>query len=156
MFEFKDLLSVGHRPEPYTPGAELWNDAHISKEMLSLHLSPDTDAASYRPKTISAICEYLVKAMHLRPKDAVLDLGCGPGLYCRQLFQYGLTVTGIDRSENSIRYAKEKDGDTEYILADYLKPFGSEIFDAVIMVSQDYVSPVRKTGKYYCETSVMH
>ena len=61
MFTFDDLLDVTRRPEPYEPGEELWNDPHISKMMLEAHLSPETDAASYRPEKIHAICEYLVR-----------------------------------------------------------------------------------------------
>ncbi len=136
----KDILDAAQRPEPYEPGEELWNDPHISKGMLEAHLSPDTDAASYRPEKIDAICDTLMRTMRLRPGDRVVDLGCGPGLYCAKLAGRGLNMTGIDRSENSIRYARECGavGNAEYLLGSYLEPFGEGRYDAALMIYQDY------------------
>jgi len=37
----------------------------------------------------------------------ILDLGCGPGLYAERFAIKGHKVTGIDFSENSIKYAKK-------------------------------------------------
>ncbi len=128
------------RPIPFTPGAELWNDPHISGEMLKAHLSPDTDAASYKPETIAAICRHLPDAMGLRKAAAIVDLGCGPGLYARELTGLGFSVTGIDRSENSIRYARELNAGRQaaFVNASYLQPFGTNCYDAAIMVSKDF------------------
>lgn len=136
---FDDLYGAARRPAPYEPGEELWNDPHIAKGMLEAHLAPDTDAASYRPEKIGAICGNLTRAMGLKRGDRVVDLGCGPGLYCAHLAADGLRMTGIDRSENSIRYAREHAGDREeYVLESYLEPFGEGRFDAAMMISQDY------------------
>ena len=74
----------------------------------------------YRPEKIRALCEYLVPTMKLKQGDSIVDHGCGPGLYCSQLAQKGLRLTGIDRSKNSIAYAKDHDKDTNYILSSYL------------------------------------
>lgn len=138
MFTVDDLISTLRSPEPYEPGAELWNDPHISQMMLKAHLSQDSDAASYRQETIQAIVEYLSKEMGLKSGCSIADLGCGPGLYCSRLADKGFRMTGIDRSENSIRYAKKHDKATNYIPASYLNPFGENQFDAALMVSQDY------------------
>ena len=136
---FDDLLSTARRPEPYEPGAELWNDPHISKGMLDAHLATDTDAASYHPEAIVTICEYLASEMNLKPGDPVADLGCGPGLYCVRLSAMGLNMTGIDRSERSIRYARAHAGEqAEFVLGSYLDPFGEGRFRAALMISQDY------------------
>ena len=138
MLKFEDLISTDKCPEPYDPGEELWNDPYISKMMLEAHLSPDTDAASYRPEKINAICKYLVQTMNLKKGDSIVDLGCGPGLYCSRLIQKGFHMTGIDSSENSIHYAEHHDKDTNYVYASYLNPFGVNKFTAALMVSQDY------------------
>lgn len=138
MFTFDDIINATTFPEPYEPGGELWNDPHISKMMLEAHLSQDTDAASYRPEKIAAICAYLIGAMRLKNGKSIADLGCGPGLYCSRLAQQGFHMTGIDRSENSIRYAKNQDRESNYVLASYLDPFGINQFEAALMVSQDY------------------
>lgn len=139
MFTLEDLNNADHCPVPYEPGDELWNDPYISKKMLEAHLSPDSDAASYKPEKIRAICNYLIRAMKLGNGDSIVDLGCGPGLYCSSLANQGFRVTGIDRSENSIRYARDHTSAGEnYCLADYLSPFGTGCFDAALMISQDY------------------
>ncbi len=148
MFTLDDLINADRSPAPYEPGQELWNDPHISKQMLELHLSPDTDAASYRPEKIQAICKYLFRVMDLKSGDSVVDLGCGPGLYCSRLVQKGLYLTGIDRSENSICYAKchNHHRHTNYVVASYLNSFGSNQFEAALMISHDYgvLSPEKR------------
>ena len=37
----------------------------------------------------------------------ILDLGCGPGLYASEFAMRGHSVTGIDFSAESIRFAEE-------------------------------------------------
>jgi SAM-dependent methyltransferase len=139
----QELMEATRKPEPFEPGEELWNDPHISRHMLEAHLAPDTDAASYRPETIEAILQYLPEAMRLKREAAIIDLGCGPGLYCERLAAMGYHMTGIDRSERSTLYAREhaSGGNPRYMLASYLEPFGENQFDAAIMVSQDYGVP---------------
>ncbi len=128
------------RPQAYQPGAQLWTDDYIAQGMLAAHLSPDTDAASYRPQTIRAICDHLARAMGLKAGDAVVDLGCGPGLYCRELAARGLTLTGIDWSQNSLRHARELCSGQSAVFhqASYLQPFGREQFDAALLIYEDY------------------
>jgi SAM-dependent methyltransferase len=133
------LFAAARRPELYVPGEELWNDPHIAKGMLQAHLAPDTDAASYRPERIKAICGHLPGVLGLQPGDRLADLGCGPGLYCARLAALGYYTTGIDRSENSICYARAHASNREeYRLASYLEPFGEACYDAALMISQDY------------------
>ena len=146
MITLEDVLQLDDCPKPYTPGAELWNDPHISKMMIRAHLSPDTDAASYKPQAVQAICTYLLSAVGLEKGDSIVDLGCGPGLYCATLTQRGYCITGIDGSENSIRYAKKQNPDITYLHSSYLEPFGVNQFKAAIMISKDYgvLSPNQK------------
>ena len=128
------------RPEPFAPGAKFWDDAHISTQMLKCHLSPDTDAASYKPDTIKAICAHLPRAMGLDRGATIVDLGCGPGLYDRELTGQGFSLTGVDLSENSVRYARELNAGRQavFVNASYLQPFGENCFDAAVMISKDY------------------
>ncbi|MDD3212252.1 MAG: methyltransferase domain-containing protein [Eubacteriales bacterium] len=138
MLTYEDFINADKCPAPFEPGEELWNDPYISQMMLEAHLTPDTDAASYRPEIIQAICDDLTRVLKLKKGDSVVDLGCGPGLYCARLAQSGFRLTGIDRSENSIRYARMKDNKSEYQVASYLEPFGVDRFSAALMISQDY------------------
>lgn len=140
MLPIHDWIQSLGRPAPYQPGAELWNDPHISGEMLRAHLDTGTDAASYKPETIRAICRHIPQIMGLPSGAAIADLGCGPGLYARELAEQGFSVTGIDRSESSIRYAREHSAglQTAFVNASYLQPFGEGCFEAALMISKDY------------------
>ncbi|MBR0599324.1 class I SAM-dependent methyltransferase [Sinanaerobacter chloroacetimidivorans] len=140
MLTLIDLINTDRLPAPYEQGAELWNDLHISKMMLEAHLSPQTDAASYKPEKIQAICEYFIQATGLKTGSSIADLGCGPGLYSFQLVQKGYQLTGIDRSETSIRYARNlnRGKNADFIISSYLSPFGDNQFDSALLISQDY------------------
>jgi hypothetical protein len=63
------ITTLTEMPDLYQPGAPLWTEHHIAEEMLKAHLYPETDAASYRPETIEAICTTLPERMKL-PRGA--------------------------------------------------------------------------------------
>ena len=43
----KIVETIGSKPSAYaTTGIPFWDDEHISKSMLALHLDPDVDSAS--------------------------------------------------------------------------------------------------------------
>ena len=138
-----DLLArLGQKPAPFAPGEALfWDDPYIARQMLAVHLDPGTDAASRRPAVIAQTVRSLVSYLQLRAGDAVLDLGCGPGLYCAHLARQGLRVTGLDYSRNSIAYATQQAADSglpiTYIYGNYLEtPFPAGL-DAVFMIYGD-------------------
>jgi SAM-dependent methyltransferase len=54
----------------------------------------------------------LTNYLNLPPKASVLDVACGKGRHALYLNQLGFTVTGIDLSENNIRYAKQFENDS--------------------------------------------
>lgn len=140
MLSLPDLINLDTRPSPYQSGAPLWTDPHIAKGMLEAHLSPTTDAASYRPDKINAICDQLSRVLPLADGADLIDLGCGPGLYCAELSKKGYHLTGIDQSENSIQYARSHapDPSVTYVLGSYLEPFGSGTFDAALLIYEDF------------------
>ena len=73
--------------------------------------------------------------------NKILDIGCGGGLVSEELAMNGFSVTGIDRSINSLEIAsnhwRATDNDMvapKYILGDaYKLPFDSESFDGVVI-----------------------
>ncbi len=134
------LIHALRRPAPYETGEPLWTHPHIAAEMLKAHLDPTTDAASYRPDTIDRICTHLEGAMRLTTGSRAADLGCGPGLYCHRLATRSVDVTGVDQSENSLRYARDlcKGQNASFVQSSYLDPFGEDAFDAALLISQDY------------------
>lgn len=139
-----DLLKeLQHKPPLFAPGESLfWNDPHISKQMLKAHLDPTTDAASYRPETISRSINWLVETLKLRSGAAVLDLGCGPGLYAARLTELGFRVTGVDYSRRSIDYAKqfakENNLDISYRFQDYFTLEEVGQYEVVLLISGDF------------------
>jgi 2-polyprenyl-3-methyl-5-hydroxy-6-metoxy-1,4-benzoquinol methylase len=102
-----EIVKSSGKPRLFEPGEpSFWDDPHISKGMLAAHLDPESDAASRRHVTIDKDVENLLSSGFLKPGYRVLDLGCGPGLYCSRLARKGLKMTGVDISERSLDYAR--------------------------------------------------
>lgn len=139
----KTLLSLQEKPAPFTPGEPLfWDDPHISTQMLKTHLNPDIDLASRRPETIQKSVDWLIATLGLQTGDAVLDLGCGPGLYAARLAAQGLTATGIDYSRRSIdyatQYAQQHNLDIVYRYQNYLTLEDENVYDAALLIYGDF------------------
>jgi SAM-dependent methyltransferase len=83
-----------------------WREPYISERILDAHLDPSNDDASRRTNTISRSSRWI--AGLVEPKARLIDLGCGPGLYCESFHRYGLRVTGLDYSSTAIRYARNR------------------------------------------------
>jgi 2-polyprenyl-3-methyl-5-hydroxy-6-metoxy-1,4-benzoquinol methylase len=137
------LLKAEQRPALFPAAEELfWDDSHISQQMLEAHLNPDLDAASYRHKTIEQTVEWLVSYLKLKNGARILDLGCGPGLYCSRFYRHGLDVVGMDYSRNSIdfaqRYAADNRMDIRYIYQNYLTMDFECEFDAIFLIYCDF------------------
>lgn len=118
----------------------IWTDEYISKNMLAAHLNFDNDAASRNIVTIEKTIDWIIGRI---PKGGkILDLGCGPGLYASLLTKKGYSVTGIDISQRSISYAKQKAAEDklqiDYRCADYIKDDIGMGYDAAICIYCDF------------------
>lgn len=139
-----DLLNrVSEKPKHFDKGEELfWNDEHISKGMLEAHLDPEWDAASRKHDTINKTCDWITSKLQLPESAEVIDLGCGPGLYCNLLSKKGYRVTGLDYSKRSIDFAQQtarEDGlGIDYVLMDYLHMNYINKFDLALMIYFDF------------------
>ncbi len=136
------LLAAQQKPALFPEREELfWDDPYISQQMLKAHLDPATDAASFKHETIDKTVEWIMNYLGLKAGSRVLDLGCGPGLYCTRLHKRGINVTGMDFSKNSIdyadRYAKKNGMDIEYIYQNYLNMNYDNEFDAILLIYCD-------------------
>lgn len=138
------LSKVIERPELFSHGdrQNFWDDEHISKNMLEAHLMRDSDAGSRKYETIKNICKWIVETLELEKGMKLIDLGCGPGLYCEELYNYGLDITGVDYSKRSIDYAKnhaeECKMDISYFYKNYLTLDYENEFDVAILVYYDF------------------
>lgn len=145
---FEKLSRYLAKPALYAPGTnKLWDDEHISKGMLEAHLSPDWDAATRNHAFVDASVSWVAQIAPPSRQGALLDLGCGPGLYAERFGKAGYLVTGIDFSLRSIEYAKEQarqnKSDIEYHYQNYLTMEYREQFDVITLIYCDYaVLPV--------------
>ncbi|MBG0647207.1 class I SAM-dependent methyltransferase [Enterobacter hormaechei] len=92
-------LSSGERKIP-------WDEPAFSQRMLENHLSQEHDWASRKLAIIEQQVEWI--AGQLPSGACILDLGCGPGLYTRQLAKRGFRCTGVDFSPASIAWARQQ------------------------------------------------
>lgn len=143
MININTLQAWQQRPAPFALGTpEFWNDPHISSQMLAAHLDPNTSAASRKPAEIEQTVAWLISQLGLQAGSAILDLGCGPGLYAAQLAQRGMRVTGVDFSRRSIdyatQYAHEHDLAITYRYQNYLTLDEPPNYDVALLIYGDF------------------
>jgi cyclopropane fatty-acyl-phospholipid synthase-like methyltransferase len=156
------IIANDKRPPLYEYTGELfWNDPHISKQMLKAHLNPDHDAASRKPHAILKTVNHLFDQGILKQGMRVLDLGCGPGLYSELMQAKGAQVVGLDGSENSIEYARERSErlglGIEYLHMDFFDMAYENEFDVVLQIYGELntFSPVNRDRLLACIRSAL-
>jgi SAM-dependent methyltransferase len=76
---------------------------------------------------------FLVDALRLRPRDLVLDVGCGPGRHCGALVSRGVRAVGFDLSQRFLVEA----GEGLWVRGDARRlPFETDSFDAAVCLCQ--------------------
>lgn len=143
LLDFEKLNKWMEKPEPFTPGqAMFWVDPYISQHLLAAHLDPNSDLASRRTEKIDTIVTWLCETLQLKPGDALLDMGCGPGLYTSRFAERGMSVTGIDFSQRSIDYARVYAAShhlkIDYRCQNYLDLDEENKYDIVLHIYGDY------------------
>ncbi len=156
----KELKEINSRPTPFQfyTADELWADEHTSKQMLEYHLNESIDVSSRNRIFIDRSVEWIVSHFGVDYNTEIADFGCGPGLYTTRLAERGAIVTGIDFSENSLKYAKQVDAqkalNINYVLTNYLEFETANSFDLITMIMCDYcaLSPEQRNkmlSKYH-------
>ena len=149
---FEKLKEINRKPdvfEIYTADL-LWADEHRSKQMLAFHLNEAIDLSSRNIEFINHSSSWIIDQFQLGPGKSVCDFGCGPGLYASRLAKSEAKVTGLDFSENSIRYAEEQAEESKqkinYIHVNYLEFEPEEQYDLIIMIMCDFcaLSPAQR------------
>lgn len=141
---FKKLKEINSQPElfQFYTADELWTNEHTAKQMLKYHLKEDIDVSSRNKQFIERSVKWLVSYFEVDRTTEIADFGCGPGLYAKQLVEYGARVTGVDFSANSLKYARDvaarEDLSIDFIHADYLKYETAKRFDLIIMIMCDF------------------
>ena len=143
---FNELTTLMKRPALYEKGTSeytwIWTNEHISKGMLEAHLHPDWDAATRPHAYVNEIVKWIGSVAPASQYPALLDLGCGPGIYAELFHEEGYRVTGVDLSKRSLAYAKDsakkKNLPITYYLQDYLTLDFAEQFDLVTLIYYDF------------------
>jgi SAM-dependent methyltransferase len=133
------LYDISKRPGPFSRHTvkELWTRPHLARQMLTYHLSQETDLASRRYESIDQVVEWIDAQLDLSEKS-LCDLGCGPGLYAQRFEFRGAKVTGVDFSAHSLDFAKAQGQQSvRYIEADYLVDDLPTGFDVVTLIYTD-------------------
>jgi len=133
------LYDISKRPGPFSRHTvkELWTRPHLARQMLTYHLSQETDLASRRYESIDQVVEWIDAQLDLSEKS-LCDLGCGPGLYAQRFESRGAKVTGVDFSAHSLDFAKvQGQQSVRYIEADYLVDDLPTGFDVVTLIYTD-------------------
>ena len=149
---FDELAKINSRPSPfqYYTADELWTDEHTSKKMLEYHLNDSVDLSSRKKSFIDRSVQWIVSHFGVDSATSIADFGCGPGLYTTQFAKKNASVTGIDFSERSIRYAKEvaeqKELSINYVQQNYLEYETEERYDLITMIFCDFcaLSPTQR------------
>ena len=107
---YEALTEIHRRPEPFESYSAdvLWNDEHISEQMLRFHLDPDSAPATRPHGFVDRSAEWIADRFALAGGVRVADFGCGPGLYATRFAEAGATVTGVDISRRSIAHARDE------------------------------------------------
>lgn len=125
------------KPYPFASGnMTLWENAYIAKNVLKKHLDKSIDSGSRKWNTILNTVEWICKQ---KPDaSSVLDIGCGPGLYARLFYNYGILYTGIDISPYQIEYAKHSNSQLKdsvsFYMADLMKWEYTKKYDIVLLL----------------------
>jgi cyclopropane fatty-acyl-phospholipid synthase-like methyltransferase len=141
---FKELKEINTRPAPFEfyTANELWANEHTSKQMLEYHLNESIDVSSRNKRFIEHSVEWILTHFGVNYSTEIADFGCGPGLYTTRLAERGAIVTGIDFSENSIKYAKQvaaqKGLKINYVQKNYLDFDTKSSFDLITMIMCDF------------------
>ena len=151
---FKEIKELNSRPSPFQfyTADELWTNEHTSKQMLEYHINEAIDVSSRNKIFIERSVEWIVSHFGVDNKTEIADFGCGPGLYTTRLAERGAIVTGIDFSENSLKYAKQaankKGLKINYVHGNYLDFETLDSFDLITMIMCDFcaLSPEQRNN----------
>jgi len=117
------LLAAEHPPRAWQRDGHQfpWQEADFSKRMLSVHLDPDTHMASRGPEVIARHCAWVAEQLDPGPRR-ILDVACGPGLYCHEWARSGHQTVGFDFAPAplawAVKTARGADLDCKFFAAD--------------------------------------
>lgn len=111
----RQVLAADHPPRIGDGIRQIpWHDPEFSRRMLAVHLDPSTHMASRAPEIIGRHIDWLQEQLDVatgltKPAGGyrILDVGCGPGLYCHEQARRGLPSTGFDFAPAPLAWAEQ-------------------------------------------------
>jgi SAM-dependent methyltransferase len=136
----RQLIERNTAPQPWAEGEKIpWNDPDFSRRMLKEHLTQKHDAASRKITSQKKHVQWIHDQILAQHPARILDLGCGPGLYCARLAALGHTCHGIDFSPASIEYAVNHSPETcSYTLGDVRTTDFGRGYDLVLFIFGEF------------------
>ena len=112
-----------------------YDNEEFSKLMLIEHLNQNSLSCSRAKTFIKREVTFLHEQFtRLGIGRDLLDVGCGPGLYCDQFNYHGYLCDGVDMSPAVIRYAKENVRDSQFFCSKVQDLEASKKYDASLVL----------------------
>jgi 2-polyprenyl-3-methyl-5-hydroxy-6-metoxy-1,4-benzoquinol methylase len=132
-------------PKAFDKGnVEYWTYPLFSDLILQGHLDQSNSGGSRKYKFMDKSVGFIGQIAPKERYKKVIDLGCGPGLYCERLANIGYEVTGLDISEKSIKFAEDKakqeNLNIKYRLESFLEFNETEKYDLALLIYYLYGS----------------
>jgi len=103
------ILDAERPVRPWADESQIpWHDPDFSSRMLGVHLDPSTHMASRSGDVIARHLDWLTAQLATQKgsENHILDVGCGPGLYCHELARRGHKTTGFDFAPAPLTWAR--------------------------------------------------
>ncbi|NOZ09487.1 MAG: class I SAM-dependent methyltransferase [Gammaproteobacteria bacterium] len=87
----------------------IWNEIQqIGKDYESIDEVAVYDESHSKFRDIKKEGQEILTLLEAKEGATLLDIGCGTGVFVREAFKAGLSVTAVDVSERMLQYAEEK------------------------------------------------
>lgn len=139
----KKRFEVLEMPEPFFEATNAyWKDDYISQLTLYAHLNPHIEGGSRTFDFIEDSIEFIERIAPSSTHQQVIDLGCGPGLYCERMTRRNYEVMGIDFSDrfidHAIQSAKEQGLNINYQTKNFLSFHENNQYDLALLLYHSY------------------
>ncbi|MBS4200796.1 methyltransferase domain-containing protein [Bacillus sp. FJAT-49732] len=101
------------------------------KNVKSINDSWNAKLYDNKHSFVSMYGDHLVELLAPTKGEKILDLGCGTGDLAKKLYDSGIDVVGVDKSENMVHFARKKYPHIPFIIGDATELNYINEYDAV-------------------------